>query len=442
MASVTKRKSGGWRIRFYGREGAQTGFYVGPMTRRDAELIASHVEHLSNARAAKVPLHKATAEWLGSQDSPMRAKLVRVGLIEAEAASTPTTLRAFLDSYADMRGDVKESTREQFRQAARTILEFFGDGCRIDSITAGDAEEFRAWMVGKRKARLAENTARRTCARAKQFFAHAVYKGMIPKNPFAVLKRLQVTGNRNRQQFVTRDVIEKVLKACPSDDWRLLVLLCRFGGLRVSEAANLRWEHVDLTRNRVRVHCSKTEHHAGREWREVPVFPELRGPLDAARRRAEDGAEWVLPAFLGDRNHGTQFRRIISRAGVKAWPKPFQNLRSSRETELTTEGHALHVVCAWIGNTPKVAAEHYLQVTDEHFAQAVAGSGRVSGGALTKVDSNADLQVSAEAVHAGTSRVVAGVDREEPPLIPQSAVLSAPCRMSEHKFSYPARIRT
>ncbi len=30
----------------------------------------------------------------------------------------------------------------------------------------------------------------------------------------------------------------------------------------------------------------------------------------------------------------------------------------------------MHVVCAWIGNTRKVAAEHYLQVTQEHFEQA------------------------------------------------------------------------
>lgn len=171
---------------------------------------------LFHSRVAKVPLYKAISNRLGSQDWPMWAKLGWVGLIEAESASTPTTLRAFVDSYADMKGDAKESTREQHPAGREDDSELFGEGCRIDSITAGDAEEFRAWMVGKRKARLAENTARRTYTRAKQLFAHAVYKGMIPKNPFTVLKRLQVTGDRNRQQFVTRDVIEKVLKACPA----------------------------------------------------------------------------------------------------------------------------------------------------------------------------------------------------------------------------------
>jgi len=31
----------------------------------------------------------------------------------------------------------------------------------------------------------------------------------------------------------------------------------------------------------------------------------------------------------------------------------------------------LHVVCAWIGNSQPVAMKHYLQVTDDHFRQAV-----------------------------------------------------------------------
>ena len=35
--------------------------------------------------------------------------------------------------------------------------------------------------------------------------------------------------------------------------------------------------------------------------------------------------------------------------------------------------YPMHVVCSWIGNSAAVAAKHYLQVTDEHFRQGVAG---------------------------------------------------------------------
>ena len=65
------------------------------------------------------------------------------------------------------------------------------------------------------------------------------------------------------------------------------------------------------------------------------------------------------------------FLKIIKRAGLKAWPKLFQNLRSTRETELA-ETFPLQAVTAWIGNSQLVAAKHYLQLRDEHFDRASA----------------------------------------------------------------------
>ncbi len=63
----------------------------------------------------------------------------------------------------------------------------------------------------------------------------------------------------------------------------------------------------------------------------------------------------------------------MKRAGVKAWPKLFQNLRSTRETELA-ESYPLHVATAWVGNSQIVALKHYLQITEDHFARASASS--------------------------------------------------------------------
>ena len=54
---------------------------------------------------------------------------------------------------------------------------------------------------------------------------------------------------------------------------------------------------------------------------------------------------------------------------MQPWPKLFQNLRSTRETELANE-FPLQAVTAWMGNSQLVAAKHYLQVTDQHFSAA------------------------------------------------------------------------
>jgi hypothetical protein len=62
---------------------------------------------------------------------------------------------------------------------------------------------------------------------------------------------------------------------------------------------------------------------------------------------------------------------------LKPWPKLFQNLRATRQTELCQK-FPEHVVCDWIGNSPSVAREHYLRTTDEHFEQAIRPDGVTS----------------------------------------------------------------
>src|SRR5690606_8303678 len=78
-------------------------------------------------------------------------------------------------------------------------------------------------------------------------------------------------------------------------------------------------------------------------------------------------------------NLRTHFKRIIERAGLTPWPKLFQNLRASRETELLAS-FPIHVVTAWLGNSPKVALEHYAIVRDDDYAKAVQNAVQSGGG--------------------------------------------------------------
>jgi len=66
-------------------------------------------------------------------------------------------------------------------------------------------------------------------------------------------------------------------------------------------------------------------------------------------------------------------------------------MRASRQTELQRD-FPIHVVCSWQGNSPRIAQQSYLRVTEDEFARAagvakvmVEGqfnwwSGTVSGG--------------------------------------------------------------
>ncbi|MFN9626156.1 MAG: hypothetical protein ACK6AT_07810, partial [Planctomycetota bacterium] len=66
--------------------------------------------------------------------------------------------------------------------------------------------------------------------------------------------------------------------------------------------------------------------------------------------------------------------------GVSGWPRLFHTVtlqegRASRQTELQRE-FPLHLVCSWLGNSPRIAQQSYLLVTEDDFARA-AGVAKV-----------------------------------------------------------------
>ena len=118
------------------------------------------------------------------------------------------------------------------------------------------------------------------------------------------------------------------------------------------------------------VRSPKTEDHPDGEFRIVPIFPELMPYLRDARELAKPSADYVITRYRDSKtNLRTQLTKIIRRAGLKPWPKLWQNLRSTRETELA-EQFPLSAVCGWIGNSEAVARRHYLQMRDVYFEQA------------------------------------------------------------------------
>ena len=178
---------------------------------------------------------------------------------------------------------------------------------------------------------------------------------------------------RHRHFYITAEDIEKVIAEAPDDEWKLIIALARYGGLRTpSETFALKWSDINWEKNRFYVRSPKTERHIGKEGRMVPLFPELRKYFDQCFfDPAEDRGEYVISKHRTDSyNLRTQLKRFIAAAGLTPWPKVYQNLRSSRETELL-ERFPIQTVVAWLGNSPKVALQSYLQVRESDFDKAM-----------------------------------------------------------------------
>lgn len=367
MASIARDPNGRKRLLFHGSDGKRRCIRLGKVTQRQAESIKLRVENLVSASLTGHACDDETARWVASLSNALHDKLAAAGLVVKRQSAT---LAAFLDEYLESRKDIKASTRLVLGHTQRCLVEYFGAEKPLRDITRGDADRWRTWLISDQE--LADNTVRRRCGIAKQYFKAAQRSKLVSINAFDDLTAA-VRANPQRFHFVSREVADRVSRACPDAEWRLLFALARYGGIRIpSEAVGLQWSDVDWARGRLTITSPKTEHHPGQGSRVIPIFAELSEPLLEVYSKSSEGADRVFTNLVdAKQNLRTRFNKIIRRAGLEPWPKLWQNLRSSRETELA-ESWPMHVVCAWIGNSQAVAQKHYLQVTDEHFERALS----------------------------------------------------------------------
>ena len=387
MASLIRDKPRGekpgftYRILFTDGAGDRQAIYLGRTSARVGEEWRSRVEQLVAAKIGGVAISADLATWLRDLPEVAHAKLARVGLVGERAKAEVVTLEHLLRSFVE-KASVKPRTVAGYKHASDSLLEFFGPQKPIAEITTEDADGWRNWVATNKKStvkkrmapdnRLAPATLAKRVKVAKQIFATAVRWDWLAKSPFARLRGASQV-NVSRSHYVSPEVANDVMEACPGVEWRVVVALCRWGGLRCpSEVGAVSWADVNWAEGRLTVRSKKTEHHGGdHAVRVVPIQPALRVVLDEAWELAADGEELIAPkAACTSANLRTHLERIICRAGHKPWPRTLQNLRASCATDWVSK-YPAHEVAKWLGHSPAVAAQHYLQARDHHFKDAV-----------------------------------------------------------------------
>ena len=297
----------------------------------------------------------------------------------SEPEARPTfTLDAFLQDHVDHGRTSKgkpaaTSTIKKWVGTQRFLTTVFGEDKDIAAITPEDAHQFRVWLDKRRIKKtdntpngqpMTENAKRKHIANCKMFFGAAKRRGLVNSNPF----EQQISGteaNRSRDYYVKPSELRRILNAAPDSQWRLLIALWRLAGLRKMEVFNLTWGDILWDQGKIRVRSTKTEHLEGCEMRYVPIR-DIRPYLDVCFAQADEGSRNVITRFsASNSNLDKPFRKIIEAAGIVPWPKLFQNLRSSCETQWLKDGERADLVANWIGHSVKVQRENYVQHTEE-----------------------------------------------------------------------------
>lgn len=385
MASLNRDSSGLLRIQFTGSDGKRRTIRLGNVSLKVGQSIKLRVEallaHQLANPTAKLPTDPELARWLSEVSEELAGKLTAVGLIPERASMK---LAPFLEAYllARKKGGSKPATLVTIERVVRDLIAVLGADTDIRTITRVQAEQLKQHYQDKG---LAMATIHRRLKNASMLFKHAEEMEYISRNIFAKVTCKNVNPPEKKHYISEADILRLMEYASPT--WRTIISLARYAGLRCpSEVLSLKWEHVDFAANRMTVSSPKTEHLEGKAYRVVPIFARLRPYLEEAYELARPVDEYVVGGATGDIyrataqkpggwvncNMRTVFEKLIRRAGLQSWPRLFHNLRASCETDLM-QHHPIHVVAAWIGNTPKIALGHYLQTLESDFEKAVTG---------------------------------------------------------------------
>ena len=371
MASISRDKNGTKRILFTDEQGKRRTIRLGDVNAKAAESFKLRVEALITAQRMGVPLDGELSAWLRDLSETMHGRLAAVGLIESRVNATVVTLEMLLKRF-EANSIVKATTRRTNQQTLQSLLNHFGGEMAINTLNVASADE---WRKAISESGLATATVSKRVRVAKAIFRKAVKWDLLLRNPFEDL-RSGSQSNPDRAFYITHEMMHAVLNECASDQWRCILILCRYAGLRCpSELIGLTWGDVNWERKLLTVRSPKTAGYEGHEVRIVPITKEVMPILETLYHKAETGSVEIIDRQLNTgSNLRTNLKRMILRAGMKPWPRLFQNLRSSRATQWLDEAFPPHAVADWMGHSQEVLSKHYTQVLDTHLERATGSA--------------------------------------------------------------------
>ena len=283
-------------------------------TVKQAAIIQSHVEEIAQAMETGGNVGKSTAGFIASMTDDLEKRFIACGLLPDKTAGTLAGLWDMFEEHAEKMGN-RESTIRGYQSARKWFFGYFTEEQEAETVTEKDAEEFRAWLE-RQDNKYGNPISPRSVAgyvkTVKAVFNLARRARLIDRSPFEFIQKGSF-ANPARQFEVSASIMPDILDACPSQGWRVLFALWRFGGMRKSEPLLLKWEDVLWDVGKIRVHSPKTDRYAGHAERFCPLFPELRQELaDLAEVQGHPAfSEYVLPDDIRERSQNALYNAVI-----------------------------------------------------------------------------------------------------------------------------------
>ena len=214
-------------------------------------------------------------------------------------------------------------------------------------------------------------SVRRYLAVLSHVFSVAIKEfGWLQENPMAGGKVNKPKEPRGRVRFLSDDERGRLLAACEKSSNKLLypiVVLALSTGMRLGELINLRWQDVDLQRERITLHDTKNG-----ERRSVPIKElalQLITKLKENRTRVTD---LLFPGIFPDKPIDPRFswEAALKTAGIENFR--FHDLRHSFASYLAMNGATLLEIAEALGHKTLAMVKIYAHLCDSHKDKLVS----------------------------------------------------------------------
>ena len=396
MASIHKQTGRpNWFCAFYDPEGFRRFRSTGTENAKIARTICVNVERaaaltrqgkLSNEKALK--LVRETCDAIAETHGKLaanRAETVLKPAIEefiriAGGEFTSYTVRGWLDSWIAGRTDASKATVIEYRRIIEMFLKFLGARAdrALTTLQPRQIEDFKASQT----TRVAPSSVNKCVKVLKASLNAAVKSRQLEFNPAEHVEFIEAESEgESRRPFTSKELTALLTHA--SADWRTMIFVAFYTGLRLRDCANLTWRNVELHTNTLNVLTEKTKR------RQVLQLAEpLARHLSSMAGDSPDAA--LCPALHGKNASwlSSQFYAVMVKAGLvqerghqstgkgrdarrESNPISFHSLRYNCTSALKSAGVSDSVAMDIVGHETASISRNYTKIDDTAKRAAV-----------------------------------------------------------------------
>lgn len=299
------------------------------------------------------------------------------------------TIKGWLNEWIALKTPTtKKATVTRYQHSVDSFLKFLGEKAELplEHLSVQNLRSFREMLhKGGRTAK----TCNGYIKDLKASLSAAMKEGLLRSLPAGTLQDLPEEDGMERETFTPKEV-QALVTAAVSNEWRGVILLGAFGGLRLGDAAKLRLSNLNIAEGSISYIPEKSSRRGKKAKVLLPMHRELQKHF-AKMPPDIDSDDYCFPSLCrisvsGNRGLSAKFVEIMEKAGVSrgkvklriegeagrsSHSKSFHSLRHTFNSAMLNKGVAQEIRMKIVGHSDTESNDGYSHAEIQSLRAAV-----------------------------------------------------------------------